>query len=259
MDLGIRGKQAIVCASSKGLGKACANSLAREGVALTICARGAEALQATAAELRALHGVPVDAIACDISTPEGRAAVLAACPAPDIIVNNAGGPPLADFRKLGMDDWQQALNALLLTPVELLKATLDGMIARRFGRIINITSVKVKQPAPLFELSNGARSGLTGFMAGIARQVVQHNVTINNLLPGLMMTDRVGQMMAAISKARGISVEEARRAREQEIPAGVIGDPADLGDACAYLCSAQAGYITGQNLLIDGGAYPGAF
>jgi 3-oxoacyl-[acyl-carrier protein] reductase len=249
MDLGISGKQAIVCAASKGLGKACANSLAREGVALTLCARGNEALQATAAELRALHGVTV----------EGRAAVLAACPAPDIIVNNAGGPPLADFRTLGLDDWQRALNAQLLTPVELLKATLDGMIARRFGRVINITSSKVKQPAPLFELSNGARSGLTGFMAGIARQVAQHNVTINNLLPGLLMTDRVGQMLAAISKSRGISLDEARKSREQEIPAGYIGEPADLGDACAYLCSAQASYITAQNLVIDGGAYPGTF
>jgi 3-oxoacyl-[acyl-carrier protein] reductase len=259
MDLGIRGKQAIVCAASKGLGKACANSLAREGVALTICARGDAALQATATELRALHGVSVHAISCDITTPAGRAAVLDACPSPDIIVNNAGGPPLADFRQLSLDDWHRALNAQLLTPVELLKATLDGMIARRFGRIINITSSKVKQPAPLFELSNGARSGLTGFMAGIARQVAQHNVTINNLLPGLLMTDRVEQTIAAFAGSRGISRADALRLREQDIPAGYIGQPADLGDACAYLCSAQASYITAQNLLIDGGAYPGAF
>jgi 3-oxoacyl-[acyl-carrier protein] reductase len=259
MDLGIRGRQAIVCAASKGLGKACANSLAREGVMLTICARGNEALQAAAAELRTLHGVTVTAIACDITTPEGRAAVLAACPQPDIIVTNAGGPPLADFRKLTLDDWHAALNAQLLTPVELLKATLDGMIARGFGRIVNITSGTVKRAQPLFELSNAARSGLTGFMAGIARQVIQHNVTINNLLPGLMLTDRVGQMLTALSKSRGISVAEARTAREREIPAGRIGDAAELGDACAYLCSAQASYITMQNLSIDGGAYPGTF
>ena len=259
MDLGIRGRQAIVCAASKGLGKACADALAREGAALTICARGHEALQATAQELRTLHGVTVQAIACDITTPAGRAAVLAACPQPDILVNNAGGPPLKDFRELSLEDWERALNAQLLTPVELLKATLDGMIARRFGRIVNITSSKVKAPAPLFELSNGARAGLTAFMAGIARQVVQHNVTINNLLPGLIMTDRVTQMLGAVSKSRGIDMAAARRLREAEIPAGRIGEPAELGAACAFLCGAQASYITMQNLLIDGGAYPGAF
>jgi 3-oxoacyl-[acyl-carrier protein] reductase len=259
MDLGIRGRQAIVCAASKGLGKACANALAREGVALTICARGDEALQATAAELRALHGAAVQAIACDITTAAGRAAMLAACPEPDIIVTNAGGPPLADFRQLGLEDWHRALNAQLLTPVELLKATLDGMIARRFGRIINLTSSTVKLAMPKFELSTAARTGLTGFMAGIARQVIQHNVTINNLLPGLIMTDRVDHMLDMLSKSQGITVVEARALREKGIPAGRIGDAADLGDACAYLCSVQAGYITMQNLAIDGGAYPGTF
>jgi 3-oxoacyl-[acyl-carrier protein] reductase len=259
MDRGIRGKQAIVCAASKGLGKGCANALAREGATLTICARGNEALQATATELRALHGVTVNAIACDITTTAGRAAVLAACPAPDIIVTNAGGPPLADFRQLSLEDWHRALNAQLLTPVELLKATLDGMIARRFGRVVNITSGTVKQAMPKFELSTASRTGLTGFMAGIARQVIQHNVTINNLLPGLFLTDRIGHMLEMLSRSQGITVAEARALREKGIPAGRLGDAAEFGDACVYLCSAQASYITAQNLAIDGGAYPGTF
>jgi 3-oxoacyl-[acyl-carrier protein] reductase len=259
MDLGISGKHALVCAASKGLGKACAHSLAREGVALTICARGDEALQATAAALRAAHGVSIQAVCCDITTAAGRTAVLAACPAPDILVTNAGGPPLADFRKLSADDWQRALNAQLLTPVELLKATLDGMIARRFGRIVNITSGTVKAPMPAYDLSNAARAGLTNFMAGIARQVIQHNVTINNLLPGFFMTDRVLQTLTAVARDRGISIDEARGLRERTIPAGHIGDAADLGDACAYLCSVQANYMTMQNLLLDGGAYPGTY
>jgi 3-oxoacyl-[acyl-carrier protein] reductase len=259
MDLGLHGKHAIVCASSKGLGRACAESLAREGVALTLCARGNDALQATATELRALHGVTVNAIACDITTAEGRAAVLAACPAPDILVNNAGGPPLADFRKLDQNDWQRALNANMLTPIELIKSTVDGMIARHFGRIINITSGTVKAAMPLFDLSNGARSGLTGFVAGLARQIVKDNVTINNLLPGFFMTDRVTSALQTIASNRGISFEATLADRVKSIPAGRIGDAAELGDACAYLCSAQAGFITGQNLLLDGGAYPGTF
>ncbi len=259
MDLGLNGKRAIVCAASKGLGRACAASLAREGVQLTICARGDSALQATANELRALHGVTVNAIACDITTAAGRAAVLAACPAPDILVNNAGGPPIQDFRKLGDDDWQRALNANMLTPIALIKATLDGMIARRFGRIINITSGQVKMPMPKFDLSNGSRSGLTGFVAGIARQVVKDNVTINNLLPGFFLTDRVTTMLQNLAKSRNISIDEASTERVSTIPAGRMGDASELGDACAYLCSAQAGYITGLNLLLDGGAYPGTF
>jgi 3-oxoacyl-[acyl-carrier protein] reductase len=259
MDLGLHGKHAIVCAASKGLGRACAQSLAREGVALVICARGDEALQSTANELRALYGVTVNAIACDITTPEGRAAVLAACPTPDILVTNAGGPPLADFRKLDQADWHRALNANMLTPIELIKATLDGMIARRFGRIINITSGQVKAPMPNFDLSNGARSGLTGFIAGLARQVVKDNVTINNLLPGFFMTDRVSNMLHNTAASRGISVDDAKAERLRTIPAGRLGDATELGDACAYLCSTQAGYITGLNLLLDGGAYPGTF
>lgn len=259
MDLGLRDRHAIVCASSKGLGRACAESLAREGVHLTLCARGEEALQATAAELRARHGVTVNAVACDITSPEGRAAVLAACPAPDILVNNAGGPPLLDFRQLSTADWQQALNANMLTPIELIKGTIDGMIARRFGRIINITSGTVKAAMPLFDLSNGARTGLTGFVAGLARQVVQHNVTLNNLLPGFFLTDRVTTAYTALAAKRGVTFEQQIAERVKSIPAGRLGAPAELGDACAYLCSAQAGFITGQNLLLDGGAYPGTF
>jgi 3-oxoacyl-[acyl-carrier protein] reductase len=259
VELGLHGRQAIVCASSKGLGRACAESLAREGVNLTLNARGSYDLQEFAAELRTLFGVQVNAVACDITTVEGRRAVLAACPAPDILVNNAGGPPLTDFRKLSIDDWNTALNANMLTPIELIKATVDGMIARGFGRIVNITSGTVKAPMPLFDLSNGARSGLTGFVGGIARQTVKYNVTINNLLPGFFLTNRVRKAMETIAANRGISVEEAMAERIRTIPAGYIGDAAELGDACAYLCSSQARFITGQNLLMDGGAYPGTF
>jgi 3-oxoacyl-[acyl-carrier protein] reductase len=259
MDLGLRDRHAIVCASSKGLGKACATSLAREGVHLTLCARSEAPLLATATELRARHAVTVITVVCDITSPEGRAAVLAACPAPDILVTNAGGPPLQDFRQLTTADWQQALNANMITPIELIKGTVDGMIARRFGRIINITSGTVKAAMPLFDLSNGARTGLTGFVAGLARQVVQHNVTLNNLLPGFFLTDRVTTAYTALAAKRGVTLEQQLAERVKSIPAGHLGDPAELGDACAYLCSAQAGFITGQNLLLDGGAYPGTF
>jgi 3-oxoacyl-[acyl-carrier protein] reductase len=259
MELGLRGRKAIVCAASKGLGRACAESLAREGVELTICARGAAALEATADELCQRHGGWVTPVVCDITTSEGRAAVLAACPNPDILVNNAGGPPLKDFRQLSLEDWQRALNANMLTPIELIKATVDGMVARQFGRIVTITSGALKAPPPLFELSNGARGGFTAFAAGIARQVVKHNVTINNLLPGLFLTHRVSEIMTTLAEQRGVTRDEALADRVRTIPAGHIGDPAEFGDACAYLCSAQAGFITGQNLLIDGGAYPGTF
>lgn len=257
MDLGIRGKQAIVCAASKGLGRACAVSLAREGVDLTICARGREALEQTAQEIRRQYGVKVSAVAVDIVTPEGRTAVLAACPQPDILVNNAGGPPPGDFRNWSREDWIKALDANMLTPIELIKATIDHMIAKKFGRVVNITSSAVKAPLQVLGLSNGARAGLTGFVAGLARQTVKHNVTINNLLPGFFMTDRNRSTMTAIAKDRGITVEEALAERVKLIPAGRQGDPAEFGDACAYLCSAQAGFVTGQNFLIDGGAYPG--
>jgi 3-oxoacyl-[acyl-carrier protein] reductase len=258
MDLGIRGRTAIVCAASKGLGRACAASLAREGVDVTICARGAEALEKTADELRQF-GVKVTAVAADVTTPEGREKLLAACPQPDILVNNAGGPPPGDFRNWTRDDWIKALDANMLTPIELIKATVDHMMARRFGRIVNITSSAVKAPLQVLGLSNGARSGLTGFVAGIARTTVKNNVTINNLLPGFFMTDRNRTTMAAFAKERGISIEDAIGERLKHIPAGRQGDPAEFGDACAYLCSAQAGFVTGQNFLIDGGAYPGTY
>jgi 3-oxoacyl-[acyl-carrier protein] reductase len=259
MDLGIRGKNAIVCAASKGLGRGCAWSLAREGVNLTICARGKEALEKTADEIRQACGVQVNVIATDITTTAGRAAVLAACPQPDILVNNAGGPPPGDFRQWTREEWLKAIDANMLTPIELIKATVDQMIARKFGRIVNITSSAVKSPIAPLGLSNGARSGLTGFVAGLARQIAQHNVTINNLLPGMFMTDRLRTTLSAVAQDKGMAVEDAIADRARTIPAGRAGDPAEFGDACAYLCSAQAGYVTGQNFLIDGGAYPGTF
>jgi 3-oxoacyl-[acyl-carrier protein] reductase len=261
MDFGITGRRALVCAASKGLGRACAAALVQEGVAVTIVARGAEALAATAAELRKLGAgdTAVTAVAADITTPEGRAAALAACPAPDILINNAGGPPPGDFRDWSRDDWLKALDANMLTPIELIKATVDGMIARRFGRIVNITSGAVKAPIDVLGLSNGARSGLTGFVAGLARKTVKHNVTINNLLPGFFATDRMQAVIGGQARARGISYDAALAERVATIPAGRVGDPAEFGAACAWLCSAQAGYVTGQNWLLDGGAYPGTF
>ena len=259
MDMGLRGKSALVCASSKGLGRGCAFSLAREGVNLVITARGKEALEKTAEEIRAATGVTVTTVACDITTEAGRALALAACPDPDILINNAGGPPPGDFRNWTRDTWIAALDANMLTPIELIKATVDGMIARRFGRIVNITSSSVKAPIEILGLSNGARSGLTGFVAGIARKTVAHNVTINNLLPGSFDTDRIRTTCETLAKNRGVSVDVIRKERMALCPAGRFGDPAEFGDACAYLCSAQAGYVTGQNFLIDGGSYPGTY
>ena len=261
MDLGIQGKRALVCAASKGLGRGCALALAREGVHVTIVARGQEALEATLAEIRKVGGggTAHQGVSADITTPAGRAAALAACPDPDILVNNAGGPPPGDFRDWSRDDWIKALDANMLTPIELIKATVDGMIARKFGRIVNITSAAVKAPIDVLGLSNGARSGLTGFVAGLARKTVKHNVTLNNLLPGLFDTDRIRGVVGAQAKAKGIEYETALAERIATIPAGRIGDPAEFGAACAWLCSVQAGYITGQNWLLDGGAYPGTF
>ncbi len=258
MDLGIKGKQAIVCAASKGLGRGCALSLAREGVNVTIIARGKEALEQTAQELRKF-GVKVNAIAGDVTTPDGRAAVLAACPEPDILVNNAGGPPPGDFRKWSRDDWIKALDANMLTPIELIKATVDGMIARKFGRIVNITSSAVKSPIDVLGLSNGARTGLTGFVAGLSRKTVLHNVTINNLLPGAFDTDRLKSNFVSSAKAAGSTPEAMREARLAAQPAGRFGNAEEFGELCAFLCGAQAGFMTGQNFLIDGGAYPGTF
>jgi len=257
MDLGIAGKKAIVCAASKGLGKACATSLAREGVNVTICARTPETIEATAEEIRALGGGSVTAIACDITTEEGREMVLKACPEPDILVNNAGGPPTGDFRDWGRDEWIKAVDANMLTPIFLIKATVDGMMARNFGRIVNITSSAVKAPIDILGLSNGARAGLTGFVAGIARKTVRSNVTINGILPGPFNTDRLRGNFKANAEKLGISVEEVAQQRASGNPAGRFGEPQEFGELCAYICSAQAGYITGQNLLIDGGAFPG--
>ncbi len=259
MDLGLAGKRAIVCAASKGLGRGCAFSLAREGVSVTINSRTPETLEATATEIRDATGASVTAVAADITTPEGRAAVLAACPEPDILINNAGGPPPGDFRDWEREDWIKALDANMLTAIFLIKATVDGMIARGFGRVVNITSSAVKAPIDILGLSNGARAGLTGFIAGIARKTVRHNVTINNLLPGPFDTDRLRSNMAVSAEKSGRPFEEVFAERAAANPAGRYGNPAEFGDACAYLCSAQAGYVTGQNFLIDGGGYPGTF
>jgi 3-oxoacyl-[acyl-carrier protein] reductase len=253
MDLGIAGKWALVCAASKGLGKGCAQALVREGVNVVITARGEEALQATAGELRALSAkVEVRAVAGDIATPEGRAAALAACPQVDILVNNAGGPPPGDFRDWDRDAWIKALDANMLAPIALIKATVDAMAERGFGRVVNITSGAVKSPIATLGLSNGARSGLTGFVAGLARQsrLAARNVTVNNLLPGAFDTDRL---------RKTIPDEDAWRKRAQAIPAQRFGSADEFGAVCAFLCSAQAGYLTGQNILLDGGAYPGTF
>ena len=259
MDLGIKGKTALVCAASKGLGKGCAVSLAREGVNLVITARGGEALEASAAEIRKAFGVRVTAVAGDITTEAGRAAALKACPDPDILVNNAGGPPPGDFRSWDRETWVKALDANMIAPILMIRAVVDGMIGRKFGRIVNITSGAVKNPIPELGLSNGARTGLTGFVAGLSRATVQHNVTLNNLLPGPFDTDRLRSNFEFNAKKLGKQPEELARLRMEANPAKRFGTAAEFGDACAYLCSAQAGYITGQNLLMDGGAFPGTF
>ena len=257
MDLGIKGKKAIVCASSKGLGKACAEFLAADGVDVVLTARGADVLNKTADEIRAKYQANVTAIAGDITTPAGREAVLKACPEPDILINNAGGPPPGDFRNWTRDDWIKALDANMLTPIELIKATVDGMMARKWGRIVNITSAAVKAPIDTLGLSNGARAGLTGFVAGLARKTIVNGVTINALLPGPFVTDRIRQNSAAEAKTKNIPVDDLIVQRAKEHPSGRFGDPAEFGAACAFLCSQHAGYITGQNLLLDGGAFRG--
>ena len=259
MDLGIRGRTALVCAASKGLGRGCAMSLAREGVNLVITARGREALEAAAEEIRTRFKVEVKAVVGDITTAQGREAALAAAPAPDILVNNAGGPPPGDFRDWDRDTWVKAVDANMIAPILMIRAIVDGMISRRFGRIVNITSGAVKAPIPELGLSNGARTGLTGFIAGLSRTTVRHNVTINNLLPGPFETDRLRSNLEFNAKKTGKTAEELRRVRTDANPAARFGTIEEFGDACAYLCSAQAGYLTGQNLLLDGGAYPGTF
>jgi len=262
MDLGIGGKWALVCAASKGLGKGCAAALVREGVNVVVTARGAQTLEATAAELRRLDpAVEVRVVSGDITTAAGRAAALAACPRVDILVNNAGGPPPGDFRDWDRAAWIAALDANMLTPIELIRATVDSMAERGFGRVVNITSSAVKAPIDFLGLSNGARSGLTGFVAGTARQarLAARGVTINNLLPGAFDTDRLRGAFAGAAAKSGQPAETFADARRKTVPAQRFGTPDEFGAYCAWLCSVHAGYVTGQNLLIDGGAYPGTF
>lgn len=264
MDLGIAGRWALVCGASKGLGWGCAQALAREGVHLVMAARGADALERAAAALRAETGVQVLTVAADVTTPEGRQALFAVAGGPgrafDIVVTNAGGPPPGDFREWGRDAWLRAIEANMLTPIELIKATVDGMAERGFGRIVNITSSAVKAPIDILGLSNGARSGLTGFVAGVARSgIAARGVTINNLLPGKFDTDRLQATLAGAAQKSGKTVEEVRAAQMAQIPARRFGSPQEFGAICAFLCSVQAGYITGQNILPDGGAFPGTF
>ncbi|MDQ1849174.1 SDR family oxidoreductase [Gemmobacter fulvus] len=254
MDLGIRGKTALVCASSKGLGRGCAEALAEAGVDLVMNARGAEALEAAAAEIRAAHGVRVTTVAADVTTDAGRAEVLAAAGAVDILVTNAGGPPPGMWSDWTRDDFIRALDANMLTPIALMTALLPGMIDRGWGRVVNITSQSVKAPIAQLGLSNAARTGLTGYVAGTSRQVAPFGVTINNLLPGIHDTDRATALDGGVVKAQGISMDAARTQRMATIPARRYGTSAEFGAACAFLCSAHAGFIVGQNILLDGGA-----
>jgi 3-oxoacyl-[acyl-carrier protein] reductase len=259
VDLGIRGKKALLSGASRGLGKACALALAHEGVEVTIVARTRDVLERTAAEIRAAAGVKVTAVAGDITTEAGRRAALDACPEPDILLNNADGPLPGDFRDWSRDDWISALDAMMLSPIEMMRLTIDGMMARGFGRVLNIVSRSVKIPQNELGLSNGARSGLVGFVGGLARQTVARNVTINNLLPGIFDSDAQRQHVRALVEPSGKTFEELWRARGAANPAGRYGKPDELGAYCAFLCSEHAGFITGQNLLIDGGSYPGTY
>ena len=254
MDLGISGKRAIVCAASKGLGKGCAMALAGEGVDLVINARGDEVLEATADEIRAAHGVSVTAVAGDITSEAGRAAVLDAAGDVDILINNAGGPPPGMWSDWSRDDFIAALDANMLTPIAMMQAVLPGMMDRGWGRVVNITSQSVKAPIPQLGLSNAARTGLTGFVAGTARQVAAKNVVINNLLPGIHATDRANALDGPVAEKEGISLEEARARRAATIPANRYGTIEEFGAACAFLCSQHAGFIVAQNVLLDGGA-----
>ncbi|PIB24340.1 short-chain dehydrogenase [Amylibacter kogurei] len=253
MDLGIKGKRAIVSAASKGLGFGCAEALAKAGVDLVICARTQETLDQAAEKLR-VHGVDVTAVACDITIEAGQKQVLDAAGHVDILVTNAGGPPPGVWSDWNRDDFIKALDANMLTPIALMKACLPSMMEQGWGRVVNITSQSVKAPIAALGLSNAARTGLTGYVAGTARQVAGSGVTINNLLPGIHATDRAVSLDTGVSKAQGISMDQARKNREGTIPAGRYGEASEFGAACAFLCSTQAGFIVGQNLLLDGGA-----
>jgi 3-oxoacyl-[acyl-carrier protein] reductase len=257
MDMGIRGRKAIVCAASKGLGKGCAMALASEGVDLVVSARTKADIEAAAEEIRKATGVKVTAVAADVTTEAGRAAILAACPDPDILVNNAGGPPPGDFKDFSLEDWRKAVEWNMITPIALIKSTVYGMMDRGFGRIVNITSQSVKAPIASLELSNGARTGLTGAVAVIARKAAARNVTINGLLPGPFDTDRLKGSTRRMAEMKGLSFEAVADERKKQVPAGRFGTPEEFGVACAFLCSAHAGFITGQNLLMDGGSFPG--
>jgi 3-oxoacyl-[acyl-carrier protein] reductase len=259
MDLGIRGRKALLVGASRGLGKACALALAHEGVDVTIVARTRETLERSAAEIAGATGVKVTPVAGDITSKEGRAAAIAACPEPDILLNNADGPAPGDFRDWSREDWIAALDMMMLSHIEMMRLTVDGMMARGFGRILNIVSRSVKIPQAELGLSNGARSGLVGFAGGLARQTVAHNVTINNLLPGIFDSDAQREHIRGMLTEGGKTFDEVWRARAQGNPARRYGEPAELGAYCAFLCSVHAGFITGQNLLIDGGSYPGTF
>lgn len=259
MDLGIKGRKAIVCASSRGLGKGCAMALAQNGVSLVLNGRDESALNATADEIIKTTGVSVTPVIADISTSEGQAAVLAACPQPDILVNNNGGPPFKNFRELDRKSMLDGVTMNMVTPIELIQRVIDHMIEQRFGRIVNITSISVKMPVPGLDLSSGARAGLTAFLAGVARTVAGSNVTINNILPGYFDTDRLRGGVAAWAKANNKSEQDVAAERAAEVPANRFGTPEEFGQVCAFLCSVHAGYITGQSVLLDGGLYNSAF
>jgi 3-oxoacyl-[acyl-carrier protein] reductase len=257
MDLGLTHRKAIVCASSRGLGRACAFALAQAGCELVINGRDGKALETTAAELRQATGAKVTAVQADVATAEGQAALLAACPEPDILVNNNAGPPFRDFRQLSRAQMLDGVTANMVVAIELTQKVIDPMVRRKFGRIVNITSGSVKMPLAGLDLSSGARAGLTAFMAGVARSVAAANVTINFLLPGTFDTERLASNIAANAKTKGIPYDQAKAERMATVPAKRFGSPEEFGAACAFLCSTQAGYITGQSLLIDGGAFPG--
>jgi 3-oxoacyl-[acyl-carrier protein] reductase len=257
MDLGIAGRSAIVCGGSAGLGRGVAAALAADGVNVLLAARSEDRLRQTADEIGASATGKVTWVIADVTTDEGRAAVLKACPQPDILINNAGGPPPGNFRTWSREDWLKAIDANMLSAIFLIRDTIDGMIERRFGRVVNITSHMVKQPAAILGLSNGARAGLTGFVGGLSRDVAQHNVTINNVLPGQFDTDRLRTNHAKFAQATGREPEAMREGARNQIPAKRFGDPEEFGAMCAFLCSAKAGYITGQNILLDGGQFPG--
>lgn len=259
MDLGLKGRKAIVCASSRGLGKGCAMALAEAGVSLVLNGRDKPVLEATAAEIAKMSGVTVTPVVADISTAAGQAAVLAKCPDPDILINNNGGPPLRDFRELDRASMLEGVTMNMVTPIELIQKVIDHMMEQRFGRIVNITSMSVKLPVPGLDLSSGARAGLTAFLAGVARTVADRNVTINNILPGFFDTDRLRGGMAVWAKNTGVTEDEAAAQRAAQIPAKRFGSPVEFGKTCAFLCSEHAGYITGQSILLDGGFYNSAF